>query len=177
MSSPAMLAFGAALVLLLAGLGLIVFALNTRTTARPPSAAGPTPTAFLALVETPVPTAATPGAASPTARPTGGQAATPTSRAAATPRAAAASGPLGAGQPRAIRGLVGSMVSATGGNSLPALAVPTAAAPAAAQPPPAVNPPGQPFVPPPPAFNPPSYQPPAVVAPPSYQPPAQQPAP
>ena len=48
MSSPAMLAFGAALVLLLAGVGLVVFALNTRTTARTPSAAGPTPTAFLA---------------------------------------------------------------------------------------------------------------------------------
>lgn len=178
----AMLAFGVAMVLLLASIGLIAVTLNARRSApRAVAVASPAPTATaivaLAATETPTPSPVATATSTPRPRTT-----TPTARATpATPRVAATPAPLGAGQTTAIRGLAGSMLATTGGGlALPA-ASPTA--PVAGALPPGTMPPYNP--PPmatsapratnPPVYNPPSSNPP-VYNPPVYNPPYSPPA-
>lgn len=177
----AMLAFGIAMVLLLASIGLIAVTLNARRSApRAVAVASPSPTAsaIAAFAATETLTPSPVATATSTPRPL---TATPTRRATpATPRVAATPAPLGAGQTTAIRGLAGSMLASTGGGlALPA-ASPTA--PAAGGLPPGTMPPYNP--PPmatnapratnPPVYNPPSSNPP-VYNPPVYNPPSNPP--
>lgn len=173
----AVIAFGVALVLMLASAGLVVFTLSAkRSTSSPATApAGlPTASAFIALASTSTPTQAPTATSTP--RP---KTSTPTPRPTmATPRIAATPAPLGAGQTTAIRGLAGSMLATTGGVALPtpgAITPPGAALPPATIPP--YNPPPIATMPPlpsnPPVYNPPVYNPPSN--PPVYNPPVVKP--
>ena len=135
-----MLIFGLATILLLASIGIIGTTLARRSSAEQANDPGPTPTAFVAIVETPVPTPQN-GLVTPTVR------ATATARSVASPtlgptarvtRTTTTTAALGAGQGAGARGLAGSMAIALGGTLPPAeSAVPTATAPTAAQPVPA----------------------------------------
>ena len=138
-----MLIFGLATILLLASIGIIGATLARRSSAEQASDPGPTPTAFVAIVETPVPTPLT-GLVTPTIRttatargvasPTFG----PTARITPTVRTTTAA--LGSGQGAGARGLAGSMAIALGGTlpppevPVPAATQPTATQPTAAQP-------------------------------------------
>ncbi len=133
-----MLIFGLATILLLASIGIIGATLARRSSAEQASDSGPTPTAFVAIVETPVPTPPT-GLVTPTVRttatargvvsPTLG----PTARITPTVRTTTAA--LGSGQGAGARGLAGSMAIALGGTlPPPEVPVPAATQPTAAQP-------------------------------------------
>jgi hypothetical protein len=125
----ALLSLGGALVLLLASIGLIMFTLSARRGAAPAAAATtPTPTAFVALVETPQPT---PTTDQPADTPTATAAVAATARR-STPRPTGTPAPLGSAQSRAVDGLTGAMLAATGGATLPPPPTPTPAAVAAA---------------------------------------------
>ena len=150
-----MLIFGLAVILLLASIGIIGATLARRSSAEQTRDPGPTPTAFVAIVETPVPTPQT-GLVTPTVRitatargvitPTLG----PTARVTRTTTTTAA---LGSGQGAGARGLAGSMAIALGGTlppaevPVPTATQPTATQPTAAQPTPAQPVPAQPAPP------------------------------
>ena len=147
-----MLIFGLAMILLLASIGIIGATLARRSSAEQARDPGPTPTAFVAIVETPAPTPQT-GPVTPTVRttatargiitPTLG----PTARVTRTTTTTAA---LGSGQGAGARGLAGSMAIALGGTLPPIeVPVPTATQPTAAQPVPTQPAPAQPASSPP----------------------------
>lgn len=133
-----MLIFGLAVILLVASIGIIGSTLARRSSAEQARDPGPTPTAFVAIVETPVPTPQT-GLVTPTVRmtatargiitPTLG----PTARVTRTTTSITAA--LGSGQGAGARGLAGSMAIALGGTLPPVeAAVPPTAQPTAPQP-------------------------------------------
>jgi len=132
-----MLIFGLAVILLVASIGIIGSTLARRSSAEQARDPGLTPTAFVALVETPVPTPQT-GLVTPTVRTTA------TARGVASPtlgptarvtRTTTSTGTLGSGQGAGARGLAGSMAIALGGTLPPVeAAVPPTAQPTAAQP-------------------------------------------
>lgn len=144
-----MLIFGLATILLLASIGIIGSTLARRSSAEQARDPGPAPTAFVAIVETPVPTPPN-GLVTPTVRATG------TARSVASPtlgptarvtRTTITTAALGSGQGAGARGLAGSMAIALGGTLPPAeVPVPTATQPPAAQPPAAQPPVAQPPV-------------------------------
>jgi hypothetical protein len=156
LSPGTMLAFGLALILLLASVAIVGATLSRRGSAAPPVAqATPSPTEFLALVETPVPTPVIETAT---------VVITPTARASVTatrPRATATTivnAPLGSGQSRAARGLAGAMAAALGGVLPPvAIAPPPTPTKVPTAVPPTVRPytPPAAYNPPPPVYNPP----------------------
>ncbi|HEU5331070.1 MAG: hypothetical protein ACTHMJ_17330 [Thermomicrobiales bacterium] len=173
MPPGAMLAFGLALILLLASVGIVGAALVRHGAAAPQVAqATPSPTEFLALVETPAPT---PEIVTATV------VITPTARATAIatrPRATATrivNAPLGSGQSRAARGIAGAMAAALGGVLPPVAAAPP---PTPTRVPTAAPPTERPYTPPP-AYNPPPvvYNPPVVNNPPAAPTPTATPLP
>lgn len=143
LSRSTMLIFGLATLLLLASIGIVGATLARRSGAeQAQNDGGPTPTAFVALVETPVSTLPTPiviptPRSTATARSATSPTAKPTVRVTRTVPAAA----LGAGQGAGARGLAGSMAIVLGGTLPPAE---VAAAPAPTQPIPAQPVPTQP---------------------------------
>ena len=149
LSRPTLLIFGLALLLLLASIGIIGATLARRSGAEQARDPGPSPTAFVAIVETPVPTPPT-GLLTPTPR------TTTTARGVASPtlgptarvtRTTTATAALGSGQGAGARGIAGSMAIALGGILPPVeVPVPTATQPTAAQPVPAQPVPSRPGV-------------------------------
>lgn len=142
-SRSTMLIFGLAALLLLASIG-IVGATLARRGAPERIPGGPTPTGFVAIVETPLPTplaaintptprplATTQSGPSPTVRPT-----------ARVTRTVLTTTALGAGQGAGARGLAGSMAITLGGTLPPAE---VAAAPVPIEPIPTQTPPPQPI--------------------------------
>lgn len=196
-----MLAYGLALVLTLASIGLAGFTLNQRRagernavggvgTAVAPVAIAATPTTTRAAVSTtrPTGTAARPAATRTAPAPAAGASRTRGTAAARSPaRPTSAPGPLGSGAGKAVRALGGSIAVTTGSASAPTptpLGTPATTQGAVSQPPPVPSVPSPTPTPyQPPVANPPVYNPPTPTpvraaptpttrpAPPVYNPP------